>query len=278
MTATNNSILVTWDFTEKSEYALQHALQIAENLQSSITLIHIVKRETEIVSTVERIKGILSERYRNIRVPIDVLVKEGSIFSTITEEANEAGVHMTIMGTHGIRGMQKVFGSWALKVIAHTKTPFVVVQEDPKQHVFKDIVVPLNFRKENKECVNWAAYFAKHFGSKFHLFTAKHTDHNFVKGLESNLFFIRKFFQSRGIDFSIEKCEGDGEYTRELMKYAKSVNAGSIMLMTTRDIKFTDYVLGAEEQYIIANEEKIPVVCINPKPPKFGGSFSTAGG
>ncbi|NJK85048.1 MAG: hypothetical protein HC906_02810 [Bacteroidales bacterium] len=48
--------------------------------------------------------------------------------------------------------------------------------------------------------------------------------------------------------------------------------------MTTRDINLADYVLGAQEQHIIANHEGIPVICINPKPAKIGGGFSTTGG
>ena len=35
--------------------------------------------------------------------------------------------------------------------------------------------------------------------------------------------------------------------------------------MTTKNIRFQDYVLGASEQQIIANEAKIPVMCVNPR-------------
>jgi hypothetical protein len=34
--------------------------------------------------------------------------------------------------------------------------------------------------------------------------------------------------------------------------------------MTTKNIGFADYVMGADEQYIISNSAKIPVMCINP--------------
>ena len=35
-----------------------------------------------------------------------------------------------IMGTHGAKGMQKLFGSFAMKVIISTSVPFMVVQKD----------------------------------------------------------------------------------------------------------------------------------------------------
>jgi len=49
------------------------------------------------------------------------------------------------------------------------------------------------------------------------------------------------------------------------------------LIMTTKNISFQDYVLGADEQQIIANHEKIPVMCINPKKGTLFGGFSSSG-
>jgi len=46
------------------------------------------------------------------------------------------GALMVVMGTHGIKGMQKLMGSWALKVITSSKVPFIAVQDTPKADVF----------------------------------------------------------------------------------------------------------------------------------------------
>jgi nucleotide-binding universal stress UspA family protein len=273
-----NYILVTWDFTEKSEFALEHALVAAKKLSQRIALVHIVKKATEIVPTKERIEGIIASKYANVLPKPEVIVKDGNIFTTITDLANEVGAKMVYMGTHGIKGMQKFLGSWALKVIAHTKIPFIVVQDRPSTASFQNIVIPVTFRKENKECINWVGYFSNHFGSNFHIFKAKHNDPNFIKGIESNMFFLKKFFVSKGIPFNLDEAPGEKDYVLEVIDYALKLNADAIMLMITKDIGFADYVLGAHEQFLIANEAKIPTICINPKPPKFGGSFSASGG
>ena len=39
-----------------------------------------------------------------------------------------------------------------------------------------------------------------------------------------------------------------------------------IMVTTTRDIAFHDYILGAYEQTIISNSAGIPVFVVNPRP------------
>lgn len=272
-----NFILVTWDFTEKSEYALEHAILAGEKLKHTIGLINIVKKESEVKAAEERIKGVLAEKYPAIEPKPVVFVRYGNIFSTITDLANELQARMVFMGTHGIKGMQKLLGSWALKVIAHTKVPFIVVQEKPPENFYKKIVIPVTFRKENKECINWVSFFSKYFGSKIHLFTAKHTDPTFVKGLDSNVFFLNKFLNSKNIAWETEQAEGEEDYVVETINHAKKIKADALLIMVTKDIGFADYVLGAHEQYIIANEAKLPVICINPKPPKIGGSFSASG-
>ncbi len=271
-------VLVTWDFTEKSEYALEHALLVSKRIKRPVGLVHIVKKESEISSAKERIQGILASKYAGAETKPEIFVKDGNIFSTISDLANEIEASMVFMGTHGIKGMQKFFGSWALKVIAHTKVPFVVVQNKPPAEIYSKVVIPVTFRKENKECINWVHYYAKNFGTHFSIFKAKHTDPNFIKGIDSNIFFLTKFFSSKGIAFDVKEAETDANFVMQTVEYASEINADAIMIMVTKDIGFADYVLGAHEQYIIANEAKLPVICINPKPPKFGGSFSASGG
>jgi hypothetical protein len=174
--------------------------------------------------------------------------------------------------------MQKLLGSWALKVIASSKVPFIVVQESPRSEVMKNIILPVNYKQETKECVTWTHYFSRKFGTKFHLFKAKYSDTNFRKGLESNMLFITKYFNTKTVRYEAQMADGEEDFGRETIQYAKNVDADAILLMTTRDIGFTDYVLGAHEQYIIANAERIPVICINPRPAKIGGGFSASGG
>jgi len=273
-----NLIMVTWDFTEKSMYALEHAVQLSSVLHGEIAVVHIVKKESEIRDAQKRMADEVKRKFSDSALKFSFVVRTGNIFHTIGEIATETNALLVIMGTHGIVGMQKFLGSWALKVIASCKAPFIVVQESPGSEALKNIVLPVNFKKETKECVAWTHFFSKKFGTRFHLFKAKYTDSNFRKGLESNIFFISKYFASKGIHYESQGSIGESDFGKETIQYAKSVNADAILVMTTRDIGFTDYVLGPQEQYMIANNEKLPVICINPRPAKVGGGFSASGG
>jgi nucleotide-binding universal stress UspA family protein len=271
-------IMVTWDFTEKNVYAIEHAVQMSSMIKGEIAVAHIVKKEDEIPDAKKRMAEEVKKRFPDPAINFSFVVRSGSIFHTIGELATELNALVVVMGTHGIVGMQKFLGSWALKVIASSKAPFIVVQESPRADGMKNIVLPINYKRETKECVTWTHFFARKFGSHFHLFRAKYQDSNFKKGLDSNMFFITKYFANKSIHYESQVSVGEDNFGKETIQYAKKVDADAIMLMTTRDIGFTDYVMGAQEQYIIANSERIPVICINPRPAKIGGGFSASGG
>jgi nucleotide-binding universal stress UspA family protein len=273
-----NLIMVTWDFTEKNVYALEHAVQMSSMVKGEIAVVHIVKKDEEIEEAKKKMTDEVKGKFSDPTLNFSFIVRSGNIFHTIGELATELNAVLVVMGTHGITGMQKFLGSWALKVIASSKAPFIVVQESPKAEAMKNIIIPINYKRETKECVSWTLFFSRKFGTKFHLFRAKYTDSNFRKGIDSNMFFITKYFTSKSIRYETLMSVGEEDFAKETIQYAKKVDADAIMLMTTRDIGFTDYVMGAQEQYIIANSERIPVICINPRPAKIGGGFSASGG
>ena len=169
-------------------------------------------------------KGWLKKSKRNSAILLlnfSFVVRSGSIFHTIGELATELNAVLVVMGTHGITGMQKFLGSWALKVIASSKAPFIVVQESPKSEAMKNIILPINYKRETKECVTWTHFFSRKFGTKFHLFRAKYSDSNFRKGLDSNMFFITKYFTSKGIRFESQMSVGEEDFGKETIQYAK---------------------------------------------------------
>ncbi|ALO15957.1 universal stress protein [Salinivirga cyanobacteriivorans] len=267
------SILVTWDFTEVSEYALQHAIRIAKIVDNDITLIHIVKNEKESAGATKKLDEVAFTTDIKYGVKPSTIVKEGSIFHTISEVASEIEANMVIMGTHGMRGMQKLTGSWALKVIAGSFVPFVVVQSPPSESPFNKIVVPINFKNENKEQIPWVIYLARYYRSKILFFKDSISDNHLSMRTNRNLMFAKKMLNQYNINYEILENRSKEKFADATITFAKENQADLIVVMTTKNIGFKDYMMGANEQYIIANSAKIPVMCINPREDlrKYGG-------
>lgn len=263
--SSENLILIPWDFSQVAEYALQHAVRIAKLTDGDLVLLHIVKKAREEAATKAKLDAIADETESKYNIRPAVEIREGSIFKVISETANDLNAKLLVMGTHGMKGMQKFTGSWALKVIAGSKAPFLVVQAPPENEQFDNIVFPVNFRVEDKEKLKWVNYLAQYFRTKLHVVYQEVTDLDLKQKIVANLRFAKRYFDERKIDYEIVSLRGDDSLAEETIEYTKEVNAGLIMLMTTKHISFQDYVLGADEQIIIANKYHIPVMTVNPR-------------
>jgi nucleotide-binding universal stress UspA family protein len=261
-------IVVPWDFSHVAANALAHAVKIGRMVNNDICLLHIVDSgisARDYADVIKKLKLLIEEYSVKYNVPIAYHVSKGSIFSSIADYVNEKDASLVVMGTHGIKGMQKLTGSWALKVIVKSKVPFIVIQDPPAdQEKYHNIVFPVDFKAENKEKIKMAIFMGKYFDSKIHMLVSVSTDANILKKTKINLNFAIKYLIQNNIEYEIHDMP-KGKIAEQTIDFAQKLNADLILIITTKNITFADYVLGASEQYIIANSSRIPVCCVNPK-------------
>jgi nucleotide-binding universal stress UspA family protein len=266
--------VVPWDFTPVAENALAHAVKISHMVHNEICLLHIVDKAIKPAEEGQKmaaLKQVANENSTKYNIPISVHISKGSIFSAIADFVNdkdkkhEKEANIVVMGTHGMKGMQKLTGSWALKVIVGSKVPFIVIQDPPAdQERYHNIVFPVDFKRENKEKIQMAIFMGKYFESKVHMLVTVSTDANLIKKTKINLNFAIKYFIQNNIEYEIHEVP-KGNFAEQTLEFSQKINADLILIVTTKNITFADYMIGASEQYIIANSSKIPVCCINPR-------------
>ena len=271
-------IIVPWDFSQVAENAFQHAVNISKALNREILLLHIVAEAGDAESKKSELEASCEKLGNEYGKKPHYHVVEGSIFHAIGETAKEIKAEMIIMGTHGMKGAQKLFGSKALKVVVSSRIPFLVVQDKPANEKIETILLPIDFKRENKEKANWIYYLARNFGAKFIILKDKAKDKGFRRKILSNIKYIESFLKGHDVAYEIVTTSGKQSFKKEIVTFAKEHNADLVLIMATRDIKWVDYVLGAPEQYILSNPENLPVMCMNPKPAKIASGFRAAGG
>lgn len=260
-------IVVPWDFTHVAGHALAHAVKISHMVGNDVCLLHIVDQGITPKAEAEKnaeLKKVTEENSKKYNAQISYHISKGSIFTAIAEFANDKEASLVVMGTHGMKGMQKLTGSWALKVIVKSKVPFIVIQDPPAdQERYHNIVFPVDFRGENKEKIKMAIFMGKYFESKVHMVVSVSADKNIIKKTNINLNFAIKYLIQNNIEYEIHDMPR-GNLAEQTIEFAQKINADLILIVTTKNITFADYVIGASEQYIIANSSKIPVCCVNP--------------
>jgi nucleotide-binding universal stress UspA family protein len=268
MEETKKLIVVPWDFTNVAESALAHAVKIGRMVGNDICLLHIVNTGVSVKAEGEKkalLHHVADESSKKHNLNITSHIAKGTIFTSIAEFANSNEASLVVMGTHGMKGMQKLTGSWALKVIVKSKAPFIVVQEPPTDlERYHNIVFPIDFRIENKEKMGMAIFMGKYFDSKVHILKTATGDKSLKTKINRNLNFSVKYLIQNNVEYEIHEVP-HGKLAQHTIDFAQKINADLILIVTTKNITFADYVLGASEQYIIANSSKIPVCCINPR-------------
>ncbi|MCB0804478.1 MAG: universal stress protein [Bacteroidales bacterium] len=266
-TKMNNIILVPTDFSEVCENAMFHAAEAARYLKYKVLLLHVVDKNTKaqlkkdgkgIESIDEKLAGIAAEVKNKYAIDADHIAMEGDIFTTIAEVAHDNGANMIYLGTHGKVGMQKLTGSFALKVVTSSPVPVVVVQKKPFDKGYRKVILPITSDAGPWEKTKWAAFISKNFNSEIHIYQLD------TPALEETIQIISKHFKEEGVEFKIIKSDGSN-FSKQVIEYATANMADLVMIMTNPDKGFGKFILGSYDEEMIFNTSQIPVMCINPR-------------
>ena len=138
-------ILVPTDFSPFSDLALEHAASLAEKFGAKITILHVLTlAEVNALTSqpgnpweniVLKIQNNMREEFENnagnysiVEEPV-LEVAVGEPAEEIAKFAEENGVNLIVMGTHGRTGLASIFlGSVTIGVIKKTCLPIMVVK------------------------------------------------------------------------------------------------------------------------------------------------------
>lgn len=260
------NIIVPYDFTEKADCAVKHAAVIARNMKAEVVLLHIVKKESQSPEAIQALDGVVAQVAQDENVACRHIVKEGSIFTTINEVVAEQNSTLVVMGTHGMKGMQKITGSWALKVIVGCHVPYLIVQENPVYNTPIRVLFPVDYKLETKEKLKWMPVLSYIGKLKVVFLGQQGNGPMFDNPTRANMNFCKHYLEERNIDCEIVWTDEKESFLKMSLKYCEENHMDIIMITTTREISFHDYLLGAYEQTIISNSAGIPVLVVNPRP------------
>ena len=248
MELTEKSILVPVDFTENSEFAFQHALQLSKFLQKNITLLHIIKKDPEKVFAMENLKQFAKKMQEKYNVETALIVRKGDIFKAIKSAAIEINALLIVMGLHSAKR--------AIKVIIGSNIPFYLIQSAPINEKLTDIVVPVDYNEKNRVQMNWVVLLSKYFDCNINIIKPFISSNFKNEKMKKNIYFIKQILDSKEIVFGIRTSKRDSKFDDAIYEFANEINADAIFIMSYH---FKKFILRAKKFGM-----KVPVLCINP--------------
>lgn len=257
------SILVPYDFTPVAEAACRHAIQMARQINGNVHLLNVIKNDSEKAAVQKKFFDAVQKlKLEPNDVKVETIIKAGSIFTDIATVAEKLGSSLIIMGTHGAKGMQKVFGSFAIKVINSTFIPFVIVQDQIPHEKIKKIVFPIETSSESLQVMNIAANLAIEFGAEILLVAQKETDTSLAMKIKVHLEVVAKQLSKKGVKSEFMLIEKSKAFADNVIKITDSKNADMIAIAYHDDSLLG---FGNFAQTIITNKLKAPVLIIKAK-------------
>src|SRR6188508_3283240 len=113
----SKTILAPTDFSPIGLAAMRHANIFAEKMKKKVTILHVISDFDQKAETLEKLRPIAEANEEATGIETEYSTSTGTIFEQIGQAADILNAAFVVMGTHGIKGMQKFMGSHALKVI-----------------------------------------------------------------------------------------------------------------------------------------------------------------
>lgn len=265
------NILYTTDFSEAAENGLPHALTLSLLFDAKLILFHAqilhqddpsnplyhLPQKEELCKKAEEIsKNMLDKRTSEMKdIKFETLTRR-DLFAdrAILSLAEEKGVDLIVMGTHGRRGITKLLiGSTTLNVLKFSKIPVYVVppyvKAPSKEDPFKELLVCLDFSCASLEALELAKEFKEKTGAKLHLI-------HILEGKEREA--KKKMEEIEKDSKTDKKMVIKGKAEKEILKYARE-EAIDLIFLGNKSEKEDLFALGSKVERIILNS---PSPCV----------------
>ncbi len=138
------TILFPTDFTEASVKVLPYATYLADKLGAKLMVLFVVEELSKYAnfyvphSALDNLEAELMESARKKMesfvedyfegFPVETMIRRGDVPEEIIKVAEEKGIDLIVMGTHGRKGLEKVLlGSVAERVVKGAPCPVMTV-------------------------------------------------------------------------------------------------------------------------------------------------------
>jgi nucleotide-binding universal stress UspA family protein len=263
-----NKVVVGFDFSSGSAYAVDLAIDIANRWQSDIRLVYVKEKkedEAPIRAEIERRNAGVAHLLNGIK--LEYVLRQGNPAEELAAQAREDDAALLVVGTHGMSGQKKgLLGRNSYRTVELSPVPVLLIREDFNfNKALENIVVPLDSSDDTRQKAGQAALFAKTFGSKIHLLGLYTSTSPSIRQVVKNyVTMVQRYLDNNGIEYSTEYVAVKGNVTTDTLEYAEKVHADMIAIMTEQESTLSNLLMGTFAQQMLTLST-IPVLTVRPK-------------
>jgi hypothetical protein len=268
-------VLVPWDFTEGSENALLHAIQLAVAGDNEIMLVHIIPRSLilhllgrksdgkEFHEAKKRLETVAEEVFVKQGIKPQTLVMEGRSKRLVKELITEVDVNLIVSNSTYKYQNDIILATDFLRnmVVKEFTVPFIIIDSPPAHNHYIEIVVPVDYDRKYKETLHWIIYLSKYYKCNINLIKPYFWDEGKKKHMAANIYFTKKMLDGNKIIYGIKTAKKKSNFREEVFRFAHNIDADLVLIMAD---KYEMYVQESKKANV-----SIPLMCVNPRIKKY---------
>ena len=251
-----SKILVTTDFSEVSDHALDYAISLAKRYDARIYLAHVITpdpfqfAEPQLAqATYEKVRQAAEEGITDILisgklrgVPHEVLLEEGNVWPTLERLIVDHEIDLVVVGTHGRGKVQKLLiGSVAEEIFRQADCAVLTVGPAVKSDVYKEIelkniLFATDFGPGAEKAAAHAFSLAQEHGARLSLLhviesAAAYTEESVARQREINIVRMKQLMPKGSENWCRPEFRVTfGAAVEEILHAAKDLNADLIVM------------------------------------------------
>jgi hypothetical protein len=237
-----------------------HGVRMADILKKELCLLGIWKNKANKILIQEKMALTIRNLKSNLPdMPVSSLLIQNSLREHMVKLADEYNAVLVVLDQADTKA--------GLKAFRESTIAFLFVKGDSPEYLnYKNVLVPIDYRKASKETSLWASYLGRFNKSQVHLVYARETNQDQSEMLKNNLHFIKKFLSSLNVkhQFVPGKSSSWGIFN-ETLSNAQEWSGDVMVFAGSTYISLIDLVIGLPEEKIIRKAGDLPILIINPR-------------
>jgi len=258
--SSTQKIIVLCDFSERMPEVIVHGVRMADVLKKELCLTAFWKKPDERPSLQEKLFE-TSKRLKSTfpMLSISWLLLQKSMADNMQKLVDEFEAVLFVLHQTDIK--------WSMRAFRESSVAFLYVNgEVPRFLSYKNVLLPVDFRKASKDTSLWASYFGRFNKAQVSLLYAHETGREQAAKLTRNLNFFRKFLSSLNVGHRVDagKTSSWGIY-EEAVARADEFQGDVLIISGSSNITLIDLIIGLPEKKLLRKAGNLPVLMINPK-------------
>ena len=260
-------------YPDRSNVVVSHALSLAQMLRKGLILLYIEDQRykgmsvAEATPILERLKENLHQQHADTQY-VAMRGKTRDIINALPQ---------LLYGVVAVAECDKK-STWhtpthpreVLRLFSESKIAYLTAQSEiDGSYTKSDIAYSIDYRRESKEKLIWASYFARFGSNNLHVIYQDYHDERLFQKWNDNMRFMDKIFNSLAIkDYRRHTYTPHGLFPETAVAEQAAHEGCRLLISTTTegfDRDIIEWIVGTAEQRVIVNRDKIPVLFINPR-------------